>query len=353
MFIFRTGGADSGVLASRHCWFIILTVNESLLEAGVKVKMEFKFSFFDEGAEQQQQQQEQGDKSHLVSQSLTGVHNSNSCRANATVAKASPLVAGQIVDVGEHTGQEEMDADAFKEPLQVWAIPGQVKLVLWQTRNVSLESLSNNGLDRVVAKTDVHEGFYEGGFKLWECSIDVVRFLHARLGQNSPGKRVLDLGCGHGVPGVFLLKQKLARSVMFQDLNREVLIRQTVHNVRANCAPNPTDALKCCSFVSGDWSEFKHLVDPRVSQFDLIITAETVYNVAHFETLHSIFETYLAEQGMVIIAAKRFYFGVGGGSHAFKEFVQERGLFQVEEEEEIVDGCSNVRDILVLKKLSR
>lgn len=44
-------------------------------------------------------------------------------------------------------------------------------------------------------ESDLVSGVYEGGLKLWECSIDLARFLIDNR-ESLKGKRVLELGCG-------------------------------------------------------------------------------------------------------------------------------------------------------------
>ena len=57
---------------------------------------------------------------------------------------------------------------------------------------------------------------HEGGFKVWECSVDLCSFLLSRVGRSALiGRRVLELGCGAGIPGVAALK--LGALVDFQD----------------------------------------------------------------------------------------------------------------------------------------
>ncbi|CAN6448724.1 unnamed protein product [Victoria cruziana] len=76
----------------------------------------------------------------------------------------------------------------------------------------------------------------DGSIKSWEGSIDLVNALRHEIrdGQLSfRGKRVLELGCGHGLPGIFACL-KGASAVHFQDLNAETIRCVTIPNVLAN-----------------------------------------------------------------------------------------------------------------------
>ena len=48
---------------------------------------------------------------------------------------------------------------------------------------------------------DLVSGVYEGGLKIWECSLDLVDYIavNKHLVQ---GKRVLELGCGQALPAI-------------------------------------------------------------------------------------------------------------------------------------------------------
>nr|XP_043611286.1 histidine protein methyltransferase 1 homolog [Erigeron canadensis] len=72
--------------------------------------------------------------------------------------------------------------------------------------------------------------------KCWDSSLDLVNILkhEIRDGQLSfRGKRVLQLSCGYGIPGIFACL-KGASTVHFQDLNAEAVRCKTVPNVLAN-----------------------------------------------------------------------------------------------------------------------
>jgi 2-polyprenyl-3-methyl-5-hydroxy-6-metoxy-1,4-benzoquinol methylase len=77
----------------------------------------------------------------------------------------------------------------------------------------------------VIGSSDLAPGVYEGGFKLWEGAADLVAHLQETEkvhGVSYAGKKVLELGCGHGVPGIYLWKQ--GAEVHLQDYVRTALL---------------------------------------------------------------------------------------------------------------------------------
>jgi hypothetical protein len=63
-------------------------------------------------------------------------------------------------------------------------------------------------ISSILTTSDLQTGVYEGGFKLWECALDLVTFLakDPRF-QSFAGKRVAELGCGHALPGIYALQR--------------------------------------------------------------------------------------------------------------------------------------------------
>ncbi|XP_040905924.1 histidine protein methyltransferase 1 homolog [Toxotes jaculatrix] len=244
-------------------------------------------------------------------------------------------------------------------------------------------------------KSDLIPGVYEGGLKVWECTYDLLELIE-KDGETFGGKAVLDLGCGAGLLGILALKRG-ARHVHFQDYNSTVIEQLTVPNVILNCqedddieseddkegrgkgkipvedgskkklqekqevkdvSPPPKKRaldlsqhplLAKCRFFSGDWSTFLALVLERGPQtkYDIIFTSETIYNTAYYPALHATLHKLLAPDGLVYLATKSHYFGVGGGLHLFETFVEEKGIFSVDH---LWDGEEGLqRHVVVLR----
>lgn len=74
--------------------------------------------------------------------------------------------------------------------------------------------------------------------------------------------------------------------------------------------------LQKCRFFAGDWANYVNAAGP---QFDVILTSETIYNP---DNNHKIIETLSRKltpvTGVAYLAAKTYYFGVGGGLREFE-----------------------------------
>lgn len=231
-------------------------------------------------------------------------------------------------------------------------------------------------------RSDLISGVYEGGLKVWECTYDLLELIE-KDGETFGGKAVLDLGCGAGLLGILALRRG-ARQVHFQDYNSTVIEQLTVPNVILNCQeedegeseddeegkgkgkiqaedgiPPPKkravrDQSKHllqakCRFFSGDWSTFIALVTNELPQpkYDIIFTSETIYNTAYYPSLHETLHKLLAPGGLVYLATKSHYFGVGGGLHLFETFVEQRGIFSLDH---LWDGEEGLqRHVVVLR----
>ncbi|KAL5781364.1 hypothetical protein ACOSP7_006393 [Xanthoceras sorbifolium] len=223
-----------------------------------------------------------------------------------------------------------------------------------------------------LPNSDLVPGVYEGGLKLWEGSLDLVEALHSEI-QNGrisfTGKRVLELGCGHGLPGIFACLEGAA-ATHFQDFNAEVLRCLTIPNVNVNITkefqPGETKETNSNTeaevrFFAGDWSQIHQLLpyvndsendlnsssgmDPT-SGYDIILMAETIYSIAANQSLYGLIKKCLSRpQGVVYMAAKKHYFGVGGGTRRFLSMVEKDGIMAASLVAEVTDGSSNVREV--------
>lgn len=251
--------------------------------------------------------------------------------------------------------------------------------------------------------SDIIEGVYEGGLKVWECSIDLCKYLAEQISQfrnrgcvsDEPNSElawndcqgalssngsVLELGCGHGLPGCLMYREALlarkrskgglggeGTTVLFSDYNEFVLRDATLPNLFLNMAEvitakeieelSRSEQISGVSMVSGDWmklsSQMKqghtrkraHLLPniyvPFGGRFDLILAAETTYTYESTKDTAILLARHLKhETGIGLIATKRYYFGVGGGADAFREIAANEALIEKETKWDSVDGTN-------------
>ncbi|XP_039794928.1 histidine protein methyltransferase 1 homolog isoform X2 [Panicum virgatum] len=194
-----------------------------------------------------------------------------------------------------------------------------------------------------VKDSDLVPGKYEGGLKLWEGSLDLVKALNSDIKEGRlllESKRVLELGCGHGLPGIFAgLKVNLFKE-----------------------PPEGTRTSTSVGFFAGDWSEMDKLLlcgdaeqdrttsgvteDKTYNGYDIIMMAETVYALSSLPNLYRLIKKCLRYPGGVVyMAGKKHYFGVGGGTRPFLRLVEEDGAMLTERLNDVADGSSNVREV--------
>ena len=210
--------------------------------------------------------------------------------------------------------------------------------------NISLNYIHfNNSLIKstnVPENTDLISGKYEGGIKIWECDQDLLEFLPSIYNDSWKNKNILDMGCGHGLPGIYLLLKGI-NEICFQDFNKEVLDNITknyINQLKNNFGLNFE---KKVYYVDGDWGEFQYN-----KKFDVIISGDTLYNNSNYEKIYNLIKNNLNKDGEAFFASKRFYFGVGGGSSEFRQYISDRNEFQIEQVKTIKDGINNIRVIL-------
>lgn len=216
--------------------------------------------------------------------------------------------------------------------------------------------------EEIWRKRDLQAGEYEGGMKVWECSVDLLH--HVARNRDSFVRRsgnILELGCGHALPACFLLRECCKErveghhdkplSVVFTDYNEFVLKDVTLSNVVINTAQLDegarADVPRVIQFGGGDWLQFaaKWLEQHPGSKFDLVLAAETLYTEsAARQTAKILADLLQADSGLALVATKRYYFGVGGGSDAFRDALPINA--RVEVLQEFDTGSGNIRELL-------
>lgn len=210
---------------------------------------------------------------------------------------------------------------------------------------------------------DVKTNVYEGGFKSWECSYDVINKL-ART-DVSKYNSCLDLGCGTSLPTCFLFMKHLESikngapvtpmKYILSDFNYEVLRLVSLPNLIIHWA-STLSVEKLSSLTSPDVnlannelllsaeliSEFKSSLSQNQielkfvsgawgNEFNALVASENINFVITSETIYSqeispvIAETLLyfsrgVERFYAMVAAKNIYFGVGGSVHGFLSY---------------------------------
>lgn len=207
---------------------------------------------------------------------------------------------------------------------------------------------------------DIQKNVYEGGFKLWECSYDLVDEIgKLDLAHNSC---FLELGCGSALPSCFLFLELLkqhhsGKSLVVADFNYDVLRLVTVPNLLIHWAltllpealyalqnqdiPPKNDEFEVTQplidaflgqlaekklllrFVSGSWGpEFHQLVGPWKPS--CILSSETIYSPETMPIFRQLLEQFLLENAgsVALVAAKYYYFGVGGSIQEFTQGLQ-------------------------------
>jgi hypothetical protein len=268
--------------------------------------------------------------------------------------------------------------------------------------------------DRIWKTTDIQTGIYEGGRKVWECSRDLIEFMvqegtglkhgskptnNHDVKEHNGRKRpifCLELGCGHGLPGCYLLREALALrnqdhdgasdfSLVMTDYNRSVVLDATVSNLVLNClstgmVSEAVDTLlQHVRLGAGDWMDMSQKLlllrnnqdtkeqshhDPLLpsdGMFDLILAAETIYaESAARETVLLLQRHLRPVTGVAYVATKRYYFGVGGGVAPFRKFASELNdhnnsnndlettplRLSIETVRVVDNGTSNIREVL-------
>lgn len=242
------------------------------------------------------------------------------------------------------------------------------------TDDVSLSKVQNPAttdemiVDEIEREgTDIIPGRYGGGLKVWECSLDLCRYIWSQR-DCMKVRYALEIGCGHGLPGCLILRIGIQSGspikVLFADLNDFVLKGVTIPNIILNTKGFAEENV-VNSFVlgAGDWLEMSRRLSqgayetpqlPSGGRFDLVLAAETTYTTESSEDTAILLAQHIAVDGMGLVATKRYYFGCGGGSDALMDalsaqqvMIEGRSYILHAKTIEVFDsGSGNIRELL-------
>lgn len=241
---------------------------------------------------------------------------------------------------------------------QVFDIKHQIMTEIEESSSNEIHDILIGSSDDLDLKKDV----YEGGFKLWECSYDLVDLIESYWSKNVLNyNSYLELGCGTSLPTAYLLSKVLSsgapstiHKVIISDFNVEVLRLVSIPNIIISWAmtldpeergsfmdpevPLGADELMFTPaliskfsetlqqnkidllLVHGSWGRtFCDLVSQLLP--DLILSSETIYSTESLPVILDMLLHFMKQNTnyLSLIAAKEYYFGVGG---SIIEFMQ-------------------------------
>jgi protein-histidine N-methyltransferase len=245
---------------------------------------------------------------------------------------------------------------------------------------------NNDALLSGLDSGDLTSGTYEGGFKTWECAVDLASYVATNVVptlSRDQDWQVIELGAGSAIPSCRLLqkyavrrKSKDTQRVHFSlcDFNEDVLKLCTAANVLLNTPtivgplPEPAEGNEeeldfeqidleevlrdlqrygvTVDLLSGSWGEdLAKLVLSRGETLSkppdiLILASETIYSpdsLPDFSTTLVELLKNASPSSKALIAAKQIYFGVGGGVEEFITDIKKRGA-EVKQVSEVSTG---------------
>ncbi len=173
-----------------------------------------------------------------------------------------------------------------------------------------------------------------------------------KVARGRPDKiTILELGCGRVVPALGLVSHLLDSGyrgsihMILQDLDPATIdsVTKVSTEQALNQLPSDLRALVSTEYIAVSWDEFRSC-DHNV---DVVLSSECVYRSDLFESHAGVIARSLSPSGVAIIAAKRHYFGCGGGTIDFADFIDNSSFGLKSELVQVFEnGMSNTREIL-------
>ncbi|ETS87947.1 hypothetical protein PFICI_01775 [Pestalotiopsis fici W106-1] len=342
--------------------------------------MSFAFSFSGDDIDEAQVQADASIPSQSAETTAAAV-----AAAPSTSSSAFPVAGKPLLPAVRHDLKHMLSALPSKvafSTLDVQLDGGDViklpRRELWDVRlQLMAEEEDGGEAEPGLGSHDVKTGVYEGGFKSWESSVDLVKVLEkssqSLWTSQDEVPCVIELGCGTALPSLALFQWAISArratgprplSIILADYNSTVLQLVTLPNFVLSWAlqhaadspllmaafeavegeleltPEVLQAFEeflaaqqiSLQFLSGGWSdEFVEIVKaaqalPNVAnqkQRMVVLGAETIYSPfalqAFTETIFALMRhsQSTGSTAEVFAAAKRLYFGVGGSLDDF------------------------------------
>jgi len=201
---------------------------------------------------------------------------------------------------------------------------------------------------------------------VWECSRDLSEYLTnevngststiaTMLRCHADSISVSELGCGRALPSISLLSAldiigfRGKINLMLQDLGADTIDSVTRPSVEEGISRLSADfrSRVFFDFVADAWAYME--IPPN--SFHIVLSSECIYREDLFDPHASIINRMLRSDGVAILAAKRYYFGCGGGTIEFTEYLNKVfSDLQVDLESTFENGMSNTREIISIRR---
>ncbi|KAL6720742.1 hypothetical protein ACLMJK_002667 [Lecanora helva] len=231
----------------------------------------------------------------------------------------------------------------------------------------------NQSIVAGLSADDILPSVYEGGFKTWECSLDLAQYLSevycGKKLSDEAVRHIIEVGAGTSLPTLVLFSHFFKNShqrkhpihLWIADYNISVLeacvmpnLVLTWHlahfeavapregdleitsNLISSFLEDISDKSICIHGISGAWGDaFCQILDPLIDPYHLenmdimFLASETIYSPSSIRSFVRVLSRVLratrSAEGTTkaLIAAKRIYFGVGGGVDEFLKILEE------------------------------
>jgi hypothetical protein len=135
-------------------------------------------------------------------------------------------------------------------------------------------------------------------------------------------------------------------TVHLQDMDEvtiESVTKPHVENV-ISTLPEPFGSRINIRYIVSSWEALDDV------QADIILSSECIYREDLFTAHAGVIERSLPPHGIALLAAKRYYFGCGGGTIEFSEFLASNTELIADLAEVFENGVSNTREILLVHR---